>query len=134
MRLIFSSDYITDTTLVDEYSRQTYATTSSTFLRHTDILKFGSNPAGPSNIATVNFHNWGPDTITLGGQELVAKEFITKPSWFSRFVSTFSSSTIAYLMHALRSRRVFTASNGTTYEWEGIGNTWIVRGSVSLIA
>ncbi|KZV69263.1 hypothetical protein PENSPDRAFT_753467 [Peniophora sp. CONT] len=105
MRLIFSSDYLTDTVLLDDQNRQIYATTSSTFERHTEVLKFGYE--GPSNLATVNFHNWSPDTIVMGGQELEAKAYLGKPSWLS-------------------SRRVFTAANGTAYEWnpEAIGNTW----------
>merc|ERR1712130_733440 len=107
MRLSFSSDHhVSDTMFVDDQNHQVYATTSNMLVRRTEILKFGPGTSNPSNLALVHFHNWSPDTITMGGQDLAAKEYLSKPSWFS-------------------SRRVFTAANGTTYEWEGCGfDTW----------
>ncbi|KZV69270.1 hypothetical protein PENSPDRAFT_753471 [Peniophora sp. CONT] len=107
MRLIFSSDYITDTVLLDDQNRQVYATTSSTFGRHTEVLKFDSGASGPSKLATLDFHNWTSDMITLRGREMMAKDYIDKPSWTS-------------------SRRVFSTANRDAFEWvpETFGNTW----------
>ena len=84
MRLSFSSDHVSDVVFTDEQNRQVYATTSSMLVRRTEILKFGPGTANPSNVALVHFHNWSPDTISLGGQELAAKEYLVKPSWISR--------------------------------------------------
>ncbi|KZV69271.1 hypothetical protein PENSPDRAFT_686502 [Peniophora sp. CONT] len=105
MRLDFSSDYITDTALLDEQHRQVYATTSSAFGRRTEVLKFDFGTSSPSNLATMKFHDWSRDTITMDGQELDAKNYLTKPSWIS-------------------SRRVLTATNDTMYAWESAGDTW----------
>lgn len=93
MRLSFnSSDRISDTTLLDDQNRLVYTTTSSTFGRHTQVLKFGSSgTSGPLNLASVTFHNLSPDTITLGGHKLIAKDYLVKPSWFSKSVHSIHS-------------------------------------------
>ncbi|VDC06091.1 unnamed protein product [Peniophora sp. CBMAI 1063] len=106
MRLSYTSHHITDTTLVDDSGRRLYATTSSTFGRSTDVLKFGS--VGSSTLASIHFHNWGSDGITLGGRRLKAKTYLTKPSWWSK-------------------RRVFTSASGQTYEWDRNGKAWRLR-------
>lgn len=89
MRLFFSSSYITDTVLLDDIpgDRRVYAFTSSTFLRQTKVLKFGPGTSGSSGLATIRFHYWRADRITMGGQELIAKDYLAKPSWSSKSVT-----------------------------------------------
>ncbi|KZV72469.1 hypothetical protein PENSPDRAFT_733526 [Peniophora sp. CONT] len=106
MRLSYTSNHITDTVLVDDSSRQLYATSSSTFGRKTEVMKFGT--MWTSNLAVLRFHDWHSDTITMNGQKHRAKSYVTKPSWWSR-------------------RRVFTSTRGYTYEWVPKGNTWRLR-------
>ncbi|KZV72470.1 hypothetical protein PENSPDRAFT_649745 [Peniophora sp. CONT] len=76
MRLSYTSHRITDTVLVDDSSRRLYATTSSTFGRTTDVLKFdGSNS---SNLASLHFHGWSSDTVAIHGRQRNAREYLTK--------------------------------------------------------
>ena len=84
MRLTYTSNHVSDTTLVDDSGHQLYATTSSTFGRKTEVMKFGN--MWNSNIASFKFHNWGSDTITMNGKQHEAKAYVTKPSWWSRSV------------------------------------------------
>lgn len=84
MRLIYTSSFITDTVLVDELNRRLYATSTSTFGRKTEVMKFGH--MWNSNFASLHFHRWRSDTITIHGQKRTAKSYITKPSWWSRSV------------------------------------------------
>lgn len=82
MRLTYTSIFIADTLLVDDYGRQLYATTSSVFGRKTEVTKFGQT--WTSNFATLRFHKWQSDNITVNGQRHRAKSYVTKPSWWSR--------------------------------------------------
>ncbi|VDC06090.1 unnamed protein product [Peniophora sp. CBMAI 1063] len=106
MRLIYTSRLITDTVLVDDSGHRLYATSTSTFGRQTEVMKSGH--MWNSNLATLRFHRWRSDTITINGQKRTAKSYITKPSWWSR-------------------RRVFTSASGYTYEWVPKGNKWRLR-------
>ena len=82
MRLSYTSNHLTETVLVDDSGRRLYATTSSTFGRTTDVLKFGTIKS--STIASLHFHGWRSDIVTFRGRKFRAKSYLNKPSWWSK--------------------------------------------------
>ncbi|VDC03291.1 unnamed protein product [Peniophora sp. CBMAI 1063] len=105
MRLIYTTDHIGDTVLLDESGRQLYATTSSTVGRKTEIVKLDKSS---TTLAVIRFRSWSADTIETHGRKLKAKKYLTKPSWWSR-------------------RRIFTCTSNQTYEWKMSSRAWKLR-------
>ncbi|VDC06110.1 unnamed protein product [Peniophora sp. CBMAI 1063] len=105
MRLSYTTDSISNTTLVDDADRPLYTTTSSTIGGKTELTKFDQTPDAVT-LATMHLHqSWESDTITINGQQRLAMDYLIKPSRWSR-------------------RRTFTSTSGRAYEWTPNGNVW----------
>ncbi|VDC03318.1 unnamed protein product [Peniophora sp. CBMAI 1063] len=105
MRLYFSSTKVTDTVISDEHNRPLYATSSSTYLRHTQILKCTPTAPTPVNFATIDFHNFSPDYLTLRGEKFKVTDFLERPVLNSN-------------------RREFVLANGTKFVCQWVANIW----------
>ncbi|KAI0034584.1 hypothetical protein K488DRAFT_83879 [Vararia minispora EC-137] len=111
MRFIYSTNYINNTGLVDDYGRQLYQISSSTWGRKTTVHKLveGSPPASYVPLAAIRRHNWSPDTIEWSnGTTFDAVRWLETGGIFS-------------------SSRSFTATSQQRYKWRTDGSHWVLE-------